>query len=238
MGDSVGFYFPPYNPRRLKPIGENQMTVKEWVKANAKEGANFAEFDELLKSMEVPTDMTEAKAFVFKNKALLSAFDDEVRIKIEAHDAKFKETKLPDIIKIERENIMKELHPEETPLEKRVREQDERIKWFENEKQINARKEALRKKAAEIGFDPTIAETFAGFGDEAENQIVRINEYITNAAMSKLEAETKKRFNNPAPIYGAGGIKKAVKDMTPDEAMQYAKQGDAQRAEVLAAFKK
>jgi hypothetical protein len=178
------------------------MTIKEWVKANAKDGSNFAEFDELLSAYEVPTDITEAKAFVYKNKALLSAFDDEVRVKIEAHDKKFTENNLPKILKEEREKLVKELNPEETPKDKAFRELTERFNTRENELDMEKRKAALRAKASEIGFDPQLAEEFAGFGDEAELKMSKVKEYIDTASMSKVEAETKKRFGNTAPVGG------------------------------------
>jgi len=178
------------------------MNIKEWVKANAKDGSNFAQFDELLAEYEVPNDIEEARAFVYKNKKLMSVFDDEVRVKIEAHDKKFAENNLPKILKEEREKIVKELNPEETPLEKRVREQDERIKAFENEKADGIRKASLRAKAQEIGFDPLLAEDFSVYGDDAVAKMARVKEYIDNASMSKVEAETKKRFGNTAPVGG------------------------------------
>ena len=178
------------------------MNIKEWVKANAKDGSNFAQFDELLAEYEVPTDIAEARAFVFKNKALMSVFDDEVRVKIEAHDKKFAENNLPKILKEEREKIVKELNPEETPKDKAFRELTERFNARENELAMEKRKAALRAKANEIGFDPQLAEEFAGFGDDAELKMSKVKEYIETASMSKIEAETKKRFGNTAPVGG------------------------------------
>lgn len=214
------------------------MTVLEWIKANAKTDANIAEVEEMLEASKLPDSKESAWDFIQKNKVFKSAMDAEVSRATAAHDEKFMATKFPDIMKAEKEKLMKELHPEETPLEKRVREQDERIKAFENKESENARKEVLRKKAVEIGFDPVRAERYSVFGDDAENVLLEDHTYMQSFVKTGIETEVKNRFGNGIVPKTGGNTTKSVKDMTPDEAMQYAKQGEAQRAEVLAALKK
>lgn len=203
-------------------------TVKEWVKANAKDGSNFAEFEELLTAYEIPTGKDEARAFIYKNRSLLSAFDDEVRIKVEAHDAKFTETKLPEIMKQEKEKLMKELHPEETPLEKRVREQDEWIKASIKKDEDNARKDQLRKKAAEIGYDPIRAERYSAYGEDAETMLLQDHEYMTGFVKTKVEEETARRFSNKGP-FGNSSDNKTTLEVLKDKYRQAEekKDGDA-----------
>lgn len=212
------------------------MNIKEWVKANAKDGSNFAEFDELLSAYEIPKGVKEAKAYIFKNKELLSAFDDEVRIKNEEHDERFIKTKLPDMLKSEREAIMKELNPEETPERKEIREMREELAKERNEKAFELRKNNLMKKAEQAGFDSSLAAELAVFGDDSEKKLDFFVEKFNTNVNTKYEQMVKGKFGNSAPKLG-GGINKGLSNMTQDEVMEYAKTGDAQKAEVLAFLK-
>jgi len=203
------------------------MTVLEWIKANAKTDANIAEVEEMLEASKLPESKEAAWDFIQKNKVFKSALDAEISRATAAHDEKFMATKLPDIMKAEKEKLIKELHPEETPLEKRVREQDERIKAFENEKLDNSRKEVLRKKAVEIGFNPVRAERYSVYGDEAENVLVQDYEYMQTFVKENVEKEAKKRYGNGNIPQGGGNPNQklitldALNDMMPKERSAY-----------------
>jgi len=186
------------------------MTVMEWIKANAKDGANLAEVEEMLDRSKLPETKEQAWDFIQKNQVFRSALDAEVSRATAAHDVKFMENKFPDILKAEREKLLKELNPQETPEKKEIREIREELAAAKREKEENARKDILRKKAAEIGFDPLRAEKYSVFGDNAEAQLLEDHQYMTGFVKTELEKETKKRFGNTTPAGGGNPNQKKM----------------------------
>lgn len=83
----------------------------------------------------------------------------------EARFKNYEETKLPGILKAEREKLMKELHPEETPEQKRVRELEEKLAERDRKDAAEARKAELRKKASDLKYDPIKAERLYALED-------------------------------------------------------------------------
>jgi hypothetical protein len=173
----------------------------EWAKANVREGANLAEFEELAGSLALPNTKEEAWNFITKNQTFKSAVDAEVSRATAAHDERFTKTKLPEIEKQLRDRLAKELNPEETPQDKKIRELSEKLEAKERSEQLANTRNLLMKKASEIGFDAEIAAELAVFGDEAEEKLSKVAERFTLAVKSRVEAEVKKRYgNNKEPV--------------------------------------
>lgn len=185
--------------------------LTEWVKANAREGANVAEFEEMTSKLSLPKTKEEAWNFITKNQTFKSAVDAEVSRATLAHDEKFKATKLPDIEKQLRDQIAKELNPEETPQDKKIRELSEKLEAKERSEKMATIKSLLMKKASEKGFDPELAAELAIFGDDAEAKLEYFYEKYNSAVNKRVDEETKKRFgSNQPPISGRNPAQKTM----------------------------
>ena len=83
--------------------------LTDWMKANSKEGANLAEFEELLKTETVSGITTKEQAIDWMvknpNTAFKSALDYREQQASEARERNFKEKNLPELIKTEREKF-------------------------------------------------------------------------------------------------------------------------------------
>lgn len=177
----------------------------EWIKSNAKEGANIAEAEELVQksTFDGITTKEQALDFIGKNKVFTSALDSMVSKAVESHDERFKTEKLPEIVKLEKERLLKELNPEETAEQKRIRELEEKIAASEMRDKELAIKSDLRTKAQELGYDPIRAERFAAFGDKAIDTLVDESNFLTNLIDSKMKEAVKGTLSGPPPKGGA-----------------------------------
>lgn len=210
--------------------------IINWMKANAKEGANLAEFEELVSRASIPETQAEALEFIKRTPALRSALDAEKNREYDRAIEKFRAEKLPDIEKELKDKVYKELHPEETAEMRRIRELEEKLGAKEKAEAINLRKSALMEKAKEFEIDPMIAADYAAFGDEAENVMKKHAEWI-KGRLEGVKSETVKGVYAGAPPKGGAVPVSGVKDMTPDQAMEYAKRGPAELAAVMAHLK-
>lgn len=208
-----------------------------WAKANAKPDANIAEFEDAVSKFAIPDSQPEALEFIKRTPSLRSAFDASLNREYDRAIEKYKTEKLPETEKELRDRIYKELHPEETPEQKRIRELEEKLgakEAFEKRKMLES---ALMEKGKEFGIDPTIAADYAAYGEQAETIMKKHAEYLKSQIDGVKNEMTKTAYGNKPPVVGSGGLK-TVKDMTPDEAMAYAKLGPSQYAEVMAHLKK
>lgn len=172
----------------------------DWVKANAKEGANLAEFEDMEKATALPDSKEKAWDFMQKNPAFKSALDAEISRATAAHDERFKGEKLPAIEKELREKLTKELHPEETKEQKELREIREELAREKAERTLEARRSTLIKKATEKGFDPEIAGSLAVLGEEADKTLDALlgkYELAVNAKYEKTAREKLGGENTP-----------------------------------------
>lgn len=168
----------------------------EWVRENAKEGADVEAF---VKSLPRAMDL-------YKNDPDFHAeIDRMVNDRVDNHDKRFREEKLPSILEEERERIRKELNPEETAEQKRIRELEERIAKADNEAKKRELRDSLRKKALElgvtdIGLQPDDVEPFVAFGDEAPSVLESFLGRTKEAFTSSLDARLKEKFSaGPEP---------------------------------------
>lgn len=168
----------------------------EWVRANVAEGVDVEEF---VKMLPRPADLIKSDPD-FK-----SEFDRQVSYAVDNHDKRFQDEKLPTILEQEREKLRKELNPEETAEQKRIRELEERIAKADQDARKRELRDSLRKKAAElgvtdIGLQPDDVEPFVAFGDEAPQVLESFLTRTREAFTSNLDAKLKEKFNaGPEP---------------------------------------
>lgn len=189
------------------------MDLKQWIKANVKDGADVNEALELIKDLDPLKNITtpdEALDFIKRNKLFNSALDSETSIRVENHDKKFRENKLPEIMKEEREKLQKELNPEMTKEQKEIAELKAKIEASEAKDKNNARKVELRERAKELAekngvpYDPLRAERFYVYGDDAEKLLEDNIMYLKNVIDTELSSKIKSQFGNTPPPQTGG----------------------------------
>ena len=139
-----------------------------------------------------------------------SRFDARVNSAVKTHDEKFAKEKLPSLIETEREKIRKELDVKETPEQKMLREQTERIDKLEKDNQRkDIKAEALQQMTkAKLPFADQI-DTF--LSDNLDDTLRKINAFAEtfNTAVSAAAKELMKTENgwqpgdrqgNPVPL--------------------------------------
>ena len=187
------------------------MTLLEWIKANAKEGANVAEAEEMIeKSNPIKNVATkeDALSFIAQNTVFQSALDSETSKRVDNALEKFKSDKLPTMLKEETEKVRAELNPKETEADKRIRELEDKIKKAEKKEAMQNHKAALRAKAKELAeaekvpYDPMRAEMFSAFGEDAESMLAKDINYIKTTVESQLSGKLKQQFSTATPTGG------------------------------------
>jgi uncharacterized protein YciI len=174
-----------------------------WAKANAKDGANVAVFEELVSKAAPPDDSTKAYEYMRAIPSLRSALDAALNKEYDRAIKKYEDERLPEKEKVMREAIRKELNPDESPEQKQIRELREKLEAKERAETIANRQNALRAKAKEFGVDPEVAADYAQYGDDAENVLKRHAEWHKKE-LDALKAETaKKAFGNRTPTDGS-----------------------------------
>ncbi len=177
----------------------------EWIKANVKDDADL---NEAMALVEGVTQVTpERAAELVKEKEVRRVIDAEISRAVERHDERFREEKLPKLIEDERARIQKELNPDETPEQKRIRELEERIAKADRDRETVERREALRKKAqelgvSEIGLTPDDIEPFVALGDNAGEMLEAFIARTKEAWTTQLDAKVKERFKGATPKMG------------------------------------
>ena len=180
--------------------------LTEWTRANVREGANLAEFEELASGLKTPDTPEGFWDFLQKNKAAKSHFDSMLSKKNAEYDARFREQKLPELVKEEREKLLKELNPPKTPLELEVAQIKAERDKERQEIAIERRNNALLKKASEASFDAEIASMFAPFED-AEEKLGFVIERFDKAVTAKVEEIAKQKFGTAPQPKGGGNVK-------------------------------
>ena len=173
-----------------------------WAKANAKDGVNVAEFEELVSKAAPPDDSKQAVDYIRAIPSLRSAFDAALNKEFDRATEKYEKEKLPEKEKELRESIRKELNPDETPEQKQIRELREKLEAKEKAEALTERKEALRAKAKEYGVDPEVAADYATYGDEAENFLKRHAEWHKKELDAVKAESAKTAYGNRTPVKG------------------------------------
>jgi len=180
------------------------MTILEWIKENAKEGANIAEVEELVQksTFEGITTKEQAMDFISKNQVFKSANDSMISTAVNSHDDKFKETKLPDLIKAEREKIQAELNPKMTDEQKELQDLKQWRTDSEKREKDGELRTLLRSKGSELKYDPMRAERFSIFGDKAIEMLVDDSEYWNGQIDTKIKESVKETLSGTPPKGG------------------------------------
>jgi len=115
----------------------------------------------------------------------------------------YKKDKLPSILaevrKDEKEKTIKELNPEETEADKRLRVIEEELKTSKETIKVNSLKENLRTKAKEIGFDVSRADRYSIYGDSAEEAMKADHDYFTKFVTEEIDKKIKGSFDKKDP---------------------------------------
>ena len=190
------------------------MTILEWIKSNAVEGANIAEAEELvLKStFDGITTKEQAIDFIGRNGTFTSAVDSLISTAVNRHDEKFNTDKLPALEQTIRDKVIAELNPDETPEQKRIRELEEKLSSSERRDAENALKAKLRGKANELGYDTEIAARLSSYGDDAIELLETIHGYSTGV----FEAEKNRLIKETLKGQPPKSVTVQTDDITPE----------------------
>ncbi|MEA3370799.1 MAG: hypothetical protein U9Q40_05610 [Campylobacterota bacterium] len=173
------------------------MTIAEWIKANTtlKEGVDIKEVDGLIADLDPLKNLEtidQALSFMDRNDLFKRALKKNETQAIEKHDKKFMETKFPELMKEEREKIVKELNPEETAQDKEIRELKQ---WKLDTENANKKRileaenlAALKDKAKEIGYDGDI-ERYSRLSGENAIEYMLADHKVNTEYKEKLKKE-------------------------------------------------
>lgn len=201
-----------------------------WAKANAKDGANVAEFEELVSKAAPPDDSLKAIEYIRAVPSLRSAYDAALNREFDRAVKKYEEEKLPEKEKELKEAIRRELNPTETPEQKENRELKEKLRQKDIAETLANKQNALRAKAKDYGVDPEVAADYARYGDDAEDILKRHAEWHKKE-LDAVKAETARTtFGNKTPT-GGGSLnlkpQAEIDAMTPKERSSFFTNGGA-----------
>lgn len=185
----------------------------EAIKAIVPEGTDLKDVETLIEASTIEGIDSKEKAydFIVKNSNFKSALDYATGESVKNHDKKFMDEKFPELLKGEREKIMKELKPEETPEQKELRELREKMNALEQEKETIGKRDQLRAKAKELGYPEEIAERYTAFGDKAMEVLESDSTYWKTKFETDMEARTKELYKgNPPPRQSSSDPKKEI----------------------------
>lgn len=195
-----------------------------WAKANAKDGANVAEFEELVSKAAPPDDSLKAIEYIRAVPSLRSAYDAALNREFDRATKKYEEEKLPEKEKELKEAIRRELNPTETPEQKENRELKEKLRQKDIAEALANKQNALRAKAKDYGVDPEVAADYARYGDDAEDILKRHAEWHKKE-LDAVKAETARTtFGNKTPTGGGSLNSKPQAEffkLTPKERAEF-----------------
>lgn len=199
-----------------------------WAKANAKDGVNVAEFEELVSKAAPPDDAKQAVEYIRGIPSLRSAFDASLNKEFDRATGKYETEKLPEIKKGIYEEVRRELNPTETPEQKENRELREKLAQKERAEALTIKQNALRVKAKDYGIDPEVAADYATYGDDAENVLKRHAEWHKKELDAVKAESAKAAYGNNNPKGGGSLNSKPLADfnkMTSKERADYMASG-------------
>lgn len=145
-------------------------------------------------------DADSAAELIANHDVLKKGRDKLVTSAIESHKRKFEEEKLPQLRKSVRDEVVKELNPEETPEQKRLRELEQQLQERERRERQYQLKEQLRTKAKELDFDEDLAEQFALLqAEDPSSELERFANRFREMVQSKAEKEVATRWPDKKP---------------------------------------
>lgn len=189
--------------------------VLKWLQSNIQDGANLAEIEELIAgdSIDGIDNKDKALELLYNNRLLKAAFDSEISKKIENHDSRFKEEKLPSMLDEAREALRRELNPKETDEQKEIREMRDQLKELKAKEQRANLERTLISKAKELNYDPERAAKLAILGEDAE-KFMQDEAAFHNKA---LEAQKEQLVNGALAGKPPTGGESLPSDLTADK---------------------
>lgn len=175
-------------------------TIAEWVKKNTalNEGAKITDLETLVSDLDplknLKTDQ-EKESFIKRN--FQSQFDQAVTAAVKTHDEKFTAEKLPGLLKAEGDKVRKEINPDETPEQKRIKDLETRIADSDAKTADNEIKAQLRAKAKELKSSVD-ADRYSVYGDKAL-EYLEADITAQNALLEQAKAEAKKEVYGGTP---------------------------------------
>lgn len=189
--------------------------IQKWLESNVKDGANLAEIEELISgdSLDAIDNKDKALDVLYQNRLLKAAFDSEISKKIENHDNRFKEEKLPTLLEEAREALRRELNPKETEEQKANRELREMVAKLQAKDKRAELERSLMAKAKELNYDPERAAKLAILGDDAEGFMADEAAFHAKA----LESQREKLVNGALGGNQPSGGESLPSDLTADK---------------------
>lgn len=178
--------------------------LTDYVKENftPAEGITIEEVEKLEKDLDPLSGLTtpdQALDFMGRNPLFEKALKKHETTSIEKHDAKFMKDKYPGLLKDAVDARVKELNPEETPEQKRIRELEDKITASDTRETSNALKIELAAKAKEIGYTGEI-DLFMHLGDKAIETMEAYHTKNTEYLAAEKEKIQKELYGgNPPP---------------------------------------
>jgi hypothetical protein len=183
------------------------------IKANMKEGADIAAIETLVKGLDVLAGVKtveEAKELIEKTGLLKSATDSLVSIAVKSHDDKFTSDKLPGLLKAEGEKIRKEINPEESKEQKKIREQGEQIDALTATGKMSELKTSLQAKAKELDYSGDV-ELFLNHGEKAVSFLEKEAKRYKSSVDERVSSDIKKLYGDTKPKTSTVDPAKAIK---------------------------
>lgn len=174
------------------------MALFDDIKAVAKDGADLSAIEKGLEGMNPlggVTDKDTAWDFIKTNPLMLSAFDKEQGKRAKTVEENLMSGKVQELIKAREEEIRKELNPEETPEQKRIRELEDKLSAGEAKELTLALKDALSEKAKELEFDPLKARDYAIYGEKATEKLEADSAWMKAEIKAQVDAQVKEKFS-------------------------------------------
>lgn len=151
----------------------------------------------------------KADEFIKTNAPFMAVFQSLLSHKNVESEAKIIKEKLPDLVKAEREKIeveiRKELNPEESPLEKEVRELKANALANVKKDELTTLEKELLKTAEDQKYIPGFADRLAELGREKSNELLKLINDKYQEAITAIEDKYKGSGNgdpgggNPPP---------------------------------------
>lgn len=216
------------------------MTIKEWIENNVKDGVNVAEGMEMIEKDAISAIKTKEQVLALMdrksgNPAFIAAGDSVVSTAVQAHDSKFETEKLPGLIQAEREKLMKELNPDETPEQKELRELREKVNAQEAERINLKNQDDLLAYGKELygdqSFDPLRVKKYSVYGDQAKEMLKQDKEANEALVSARVEAMKKELYgNNPPPANNRPAAEKTMQvadfdRLAPADQMKFIEDG-------------
>ena len=205
----------------------------EWIEKNVAENADLEEAKKLYQEenpLQGVDNADKALEVIKGNEVLKSALDKETQQRAENALERYKNEKLPEKEKELRAQLEKELNPDETPEQQRLKKLEKELEERDRREQKRQLEDKLAAKASELGFDPQKARRYSAFGEEAEKYLEQDAQDFKSQIEERYKEEIKKRYGNKAPEapeeHEENSISRAEYDkMDPAQRSKHLKEG-------------